>query len=452
MPYIPHTADDVLSMLADMDLTDIAQLFNEIPADMPKTTLADMADGLTEMETHRLLQQRCPEFDAARCFLGAGAYRHFIPSAIWQLVSRGEFLTAYTPYQAEASQGGLQIIYEYQTMMARLTGMEVSNASLYDGATALVEAALMAVRIHKSKRKTILVPHTLHPHYLAVLKTLLPQQSIEVVSCAFDPERGTIDGAQLDKSNHDDVAALVIPQPNFFGGLEAVDKLTDWAHQHGALVIAVVNPTSLALLREPGQWGQQGADIVCGEGQPLGIPLSYGGPYFGFFCTRQKYIRQMPGRIVGMTRDKNGNEGFVLTLQAREQHIRRAKATSNICTNQGLMVVAATIYLSLLGDAGLRQVATQSHQRAQQLQQLLCELPGVKRQFAQAFFHEFVVTLPKPAAEVIADLREQGFYVGYDLSLSYPELKNSILICATETKTEQDLIALQQAIAGSLAC
>ena len=234
---------------------------------------------------------------------------------------------------------------------------------------------------------------------MAVLQTLLSQQSINLLSCEFDEERGITSCSQLNKLSKDDLAALIVPQPNFFGGLEAVNELTDWAHQQGAFVIALVNPGSLAVLREPGTWGSEGADLVCGEGQ-VGIPLSYGGPYFGFLCTRQQYIRQMPGRVVGMTKDKNGADGFVLTLQAREQHIRRAKATSNICTNQGLMVIAATIYLSLLGDEGLRQVAMQSHQRAQRLQQLLCELPGVTLQFSQAFFHEFVLDLPKPAAKL----------------------------------------------------
>ncbi|HMV12465.1 MAG TPA: aminomethyl-transferring glycine dehydrogenase subunit GcvPA, partial [Nitrosomonas sp.] len=345
MPFIPHTEEDIAEMLAKIGANSIEELFDEIPPALKSGKLTRVPAGLTEMEITRLMLERAQADGFYSNFIGAGAYEHHIPAAVWQITTRGEFYSSYTPYQAEASQGTLQLLYEFQTMMASLTGMDVSNASLYDGASALAEAALMAVRQHKTSRR-ILIPKTAHPNYRKVLRAIVSNQQIEVVEVPFCEESGQVLVEQIEQFGQEEFAALVIPQPNFFGVLEQVDALTNWAHQKNALVIAVVNPMSLALLTPPGEWGDRGADIAVGEGQPLGIPLSSGGPYFGFMTCKDELVRQMPGRIIGRTVDLDNKPGFVLTLQAREQHIRRSKATSNICTNQGLMVTAATIYMS----------------------------------------------------------------------------------------------------------
>jgi glycine dehydrogenase subunit 1 len=317
--------------------------------------------------------------------------------------------------------------------------MDASNASLYDGASGLAEAILMAVRSHKSSRR-VLIPSTVSPLYRSVARSIVRLQDIELEEIPFCAETGNIVADSLDSHfAKGDVAAVIIPQPNFFGALEDVDALTDKAHEHGALAIALVNPLSLALLKAPGNWGGKGADIAVGDGQPLGAPLSSGGPYFGFMCCKQALVRQMPGRIIGRTVDLDGKPGFTLTLQAREQHIRRAKATSNICSNQGLMVTAATIHMALLGSDGLRRVAAASHANTQALTVLASGVHGVKRLFHGPHFHEVVLQLPKPAASVLAKMQAQGVLGGYDLSLYYPQLGNAILVCATETKTAADL-------------
>jgi glycine cleavage system P protein (glycine dehydrogenase) subunit 1 len=445
MPFIPHTPTDVEQMLAALNLSEIAQLFEEIPAQLPRTSLDKLPEGMSECAVARLMQERQPSLHLGGNFLGAGAYEHYIPAAIWDITSRGEFLTAYTPYQAEASQGTLQLIYEYQTMMARLMGMEVANASLYDGASALAEAILMAQRLHsKDQTRRVLVPRTLHPAYRQALHTILKTQEIDLIDLNYTPDAGCVTARDLGSLDPRGLTAVVIPQPNFFGVLEDVDLMTDFAHQHGALAIAVVNPIAMALLKEPGSWGQRGADIACGEGQPLGIPLASGGPYFGFMCCRKTLVRQLPGRIVGRTHDAAGRSGFTLTLQTREQHIRRAKATSNICTNQGLLVTAATIYLSLLGAKGLRQVAAVSHTRARELLAGVTAIPGVQAVFDRPIFHEFVIRLPVPVEQVLTELAEQGICGGYALKPAYPELPEALLVCVTETKTPQDLIRYQQ--------
>ena len=384
-------------------------------------------------------------------FIGAGAYEHHIPAAVWAVTTRGEFYSAYTPYQAEASQGTLQVIYEYQTMIASLTGMQVSNASLYDGASALAEACLMAVRAHrKSKSSRILLPATLNPTYRRVVRAIAGMQGFTFEELPYDASTGRLRTESLSAYDGQDVTALVIQQPNFFGVLEEVDELTRWARRNGAFVVAAVNPTSLALLKPPGQWGDDGVDIVCGEGQPLGVPLSSGGPYFGFMTTRMEHVRQMPGRIVGRTLDLDGRPGFTLTVQAREQHIRRGKATSNICTNQGLLVTAATIYLTLLGADGLERVAAASHARTQELVQALTRIPGVRARFAGPRFHEAVITLERPAKAVLDALAERGIIGGLDLGAHYPELADAILVCATETKTAADIETYAQALADVL--
>lgn len=439
MPFIPHTDTEIKTMLDTIGVKSINDLFDEIPASLRINDLPGIPEGLSEMEVARLMQERGKQDHAGLCFIGAGAYEHHVPSAVLDLISRGEFLTAYTPYQAEASQGTLQLIYEYQTMMASLTGMDVSNASLYEGASALSEAILMAVRLHKGNNKRILVPTNIHPYYRAVAHSIVKHQQIEIVEIPYQSQTGALDLTTLTPELAQGVAALVIPQPNFFGVLEDVDALTDWAREHSITSIALVNPMSLALLKEPGQWGKEGVDIVCGEGQSLGVPLASGGPYFGFLCCKQAHVRQMPGRIVGRTVDLDGKPGFALTLQAREQHIRRSKATSNICTNQGLMVTAATIYMSLVGPEGLKKVASHSHHNAVNLHKQLTAISGVESVFNHPFFHEFVVRLNQPVAKILGLLADSGIQGGFDLTPHYPELGECLLICTTETKTEEDL-------------
>jgi glycine dehydrogenase subunit 1 len=440
MPFIPHTREDVTEMLAAIGAPDLESLFDEIPRELRVQSLAGIPDGLNEQQVMRLMQDRARQDGTPLNFLGAGAYPHHIPAAVWALVSRGEFYSAYTPYQAEASQGTLQTIYEYQSMIVALTGMAVSNASLYDGATAVAEACLMAVRANrKSSTARILVAGALHPHYRSVVRASTGGQGLVLESVPYLRSSGQADHAGLSAWQGQDVTALVIQQPNFFGVLEDVDALTDWAHARGALVIAVVNPTSLAVLKPPGQWGQRGADIVVGDGQPLGCPLSSGGPYFGFMATRSEFVRQMPGRIVGGTVDLDGRPGFTLTLQAREQHIRRGKATSNICTNQGLLMIAGTIYLALMGAEGLARVANACMARSAELVAALTRLPGVRSAFSGARFHEAVLQLDRPVAPVLEALAARGIEGGVDLAPHFPELGAALLVCATEVHSSADV-------------
>lgn len=445
MPYIPHTKEDVTAMLASIGANSIEDLFDEIPPDLKNGKLKEVPSGLNEMEISRLMSERAETDGHYLSFIGAGAYEHHIPAAVWQITTRGEFYSSYTPYQAEASQGTLQLLYEYQTMMASLTGMDVSNASMYDGASALAEAVLMAVRSHKSSRR-VLMPSTIHPVYRKVVNTIVKNQNIEIIEIPYCTECGHVLLENLVPFAGQDIAALVIPQPNFFGVLEQVDALTDWAHTNNALAIGVVNPLALAMLTPPGEWGSKGADIAVGEGQPLGIPLSSGGPYFGFMACKQRLARQMPGRIIGRTTDLNGKPGFVLTLQAREQHIRRSKATSNICTNQGLMVTAATIYMSLVGPEGLRRIAEKSHANTMILLEQLEAIKGVKRIFSGSMFYEAAVTLPMSAENVLQKLKIQKILGGLNLKEYYPELGQTILVCATETKIPADLVKFTECL------
>ena len=447
MPFIPHTADDVRNMLAAVGASGIDALFDEIPAELRSRALDGIPPALTEMQVGRLMSERAARDGRHLNFIGAGAYEHHVPAAVWAIVTRGEFYSAYTPYQAEASQGTLQLLYEYQSMMASLTGMDASNASLYDGATALAEACLMAVRAHRRSRSArILLPAALNPTYREVLRAIAGNQNLAFEQLPYDPQGGYTTTASLEKYRGEDITALVIQQPNFFGTLEDVAALTDWAHAAGMLVIAVVNPVSLAVLEAPGAWGARGADIVCGEGQPLGVPLSSGGPYFGFMTTRMEHIRQMPGRIVGRTVDMDGRVGFTLTLQAREQHIRRSKATSNICTNQGLLVAAATIYLSLVGPHGLAQVAATCMERTVQLVEALTRVPGVRLAFDRPRFHEAVLLLDRPVAGVLEALAARGIVGGCDVSARHPSLGHALLVCATETRTPDDIDAYARAL------
>jgi glycine dehydrogenase subunit 1 len=439
MPFIPHTPQDVAQMLAVTGAASADELFDEIPDSLRIDGLPGVPEGLSEAAVTQLMRARAAKDGRGVSFIGAGAYEHYIPAAVWDIATRGEYYSAYTPYQAEASQGTLQVIYEYQSMMASLTGLDVSNASLYDGATAFAEACLTAVRGNrKSRSKRILVSRGLHPVYRSVARTIVSGQGIELVELPL--RDGQTDVEALAQYDGDDLAGVCLQQPTFLGTLDEVDAITRWAHAHDALMIGVCNPLSLALLQPPGVWGEQGADIACGEGQPLGVPVSSGGPYFGYMVCRQALVRQMPGRIVGRTVDVDGQPGFSLTLQAREQHIRRSKATSNICTNQGLMVTAATIYLSLLGSEGLRRTALACHNNTRELAHGLARLTGVELVY-ETFFHEAVVCLDRPIAPVLAALAQNNILGGFDLSHDYPEFGHALLVCATDVRTPEQIAA-----------
>lgn len=440
MPYIPHTAEDTKEMLAAIGVNDTQALFDEIPPSLQYAGFQNIPVGVNEMDMLKEAHHLANKNRNGICFIGAGCYEHHIPAAVWDIASRGEFLTAYTPYQAEASQGTLQLLYEYQTMICELTGMEVANASMYDGATALAEAVLMAVRVNKnSKTNRVLIAGTVHPFYRETIETIVRNQHIEVLTLPFDEQQGITALSTLEQYTGEDITALVIAQPNFFGCLEQVDKLSNWAHQNKTISVACVNPVSLALLKPPGLWGEHGVDIVCGEGQPFGSPMASGGPYFGFLSTRMAHVRQMPGRLIGCTVDKDGKRGFSLTLQAREQHIRRAKATSNICTNQGLLVTAATIHMSLLGAEGIRQVASQCHQNTHELVEELTQIDGVTQVFNAPYFHEALLKLDQPAEAVLKQLADAGIAGGYAPAEHYPQLTNTLLVCATEMRTADDI-------------
>lgn len=449
MPFIPHTPEDTKEMLAAIGVSDTQALFDEIPESLQYAGFQNIPAGINEMDMLKEAQQLANTNRNGVCFIGAGCYEHHIPAAVWDIASRGEFLTAYTPYQAEASQGTLQLLYEYQTMICELTGMEVSNASMYDGATALAEAVLMAVRVNKhSKTSRVLLAGTIHPFYRETIETIVRNQHIEVITLPFDELQGITTLSALEQYAGEDITALVIAQPNFFGCLEQVDELTNWAHENKIISVACVNPISLALLNPPGLWGTHGVDIVCGEGQPLGSPMASGGPYFGFLSTRMAHVRQMPGRLIGCTVDKDGKTGFSLTLQAREQHIRRGKATSNICTNQGLLVTAATIHMSLLGAEGLRRVASQCHQNTHDLVNALTQIDGVELVFDTPYFHEALIKLDQPVDQVVTQLANAGIAGGYAPAAHYPQLANTLLVCATEMRTAQDIAHYSNALAA----
>ena len=438
MPFIPHTAAEVDAMLDAIGAESIEQLFDEIPVQLRAGELSSLPEGRGEMDVLRLMAERARKDRLELCFLGAGCYDHHVPSAVWDIAQRAEFLTAYTPYQAEASQGTLQVIYEYQSMMTALTALDVSNASVYDGASGLAEAVLMAVRANrKNKSRRVLMAETVNPLYRQTVATIVRNQGIVLDNLPMTVA-GVTDLAALNGPAELPVA-LIVQQPNFFGLLEQVDELTDWAAAHNVLVIGLVNPTSLALLKPPGEWGASGADIACGDGQPFGVPMASGGPSFGFICCTQALVRQLPGRIIGRTEDLDGRTGFTLTLQAREQHIRRAKATSNICTNQGLLVTAGTIYLSLLGPAGLEGVAGQCHQRTAQLASAAAALPGVSERFAGPFFHERVLALPCEAGPVAETMADRGILAGLPLGDFFPELSRCLLVCGTEKHSDEDI-------------
>ena len=443
MPFIPHTRDDVSAMLQSIGVANVEELFSEIPRSIDRADLSSVPRGVTEMEMLRVLSERAKKDEVGPCFVGAGSYDHHIPAAVWDLASRGEFLTPYTPYQAEASQGTLQVLYEFQTMMSSLTAMDVANASVYDGGSGLAEAILMALRCNKRNHsKRVLICGAVNPFYLRAANTLVRGQGIELIH--GDLSNGTY---AIDLSEGEEICAVVVQQPNFFGLLEDVDEICDWARTKNAIVIAVVNPTTLAALKPPGEWGAEGADICSGDGQPLGVPMSSGGPSFGFLCTKLQHVRQLPGRIVGRTTDSAGSLGYTLTLQAREQHIRRAKATSNICTNQGLLVTAATIYMSIVGLRGLGNVASTCHSNTKYLVDQLCRSGQITKTFVDPFFHECALDL-RCDAQVVSDmlLRQENILAGYALGNSFPEFQSSLLICATERRTQAEMDRFSKAL------
>ncbi len=440
MPYIPHTDADVHEMLDVIGIQDTAALFDEIPPGLLFAGRLDLPAQASERAVGRVMRHRARQDRPLLCFAGGGAYQHHIPAAVWEIATRGEFYSAYTPYQAEASQGTMQVIYEYQSMMADLLAMEVANASLYDGASALGEALLMAVRANRrSSSKRILMPANINPAYRQVAANMVSQQGLEIIELPYCTDSGCLPPGSLQRFTGQGIAALVVSQPNYFGGLEDVDTLTDWAHTQGALVIALVNPLAMMLLEPPGTWGGAGADIAVGEGQPLGVPLVSGGPYFGFMACRKQHVRQMPGRIVGRTEDLDGKPCYALTLQAREQHIRRSKATSNICTNQGLMVTAATIHMAIMGPDGLGQAASASHALTLELRDALLGIDGIERVFTSPIFHECVLRLPADVEQVLARLAGRDILGGISLKSAYPELGEALLVCATENRTLEDI-------------
>lgn len=443
MPFVPHTSSQVQDMLRRLGARSVVDLYDEIPESLLRNDPPGIPPGLDEAGIGRIARQRAGSNDPLLCFAGGGAYEHHIPAAIWDIASRGEFYSNYTPYQPEAAQGSLQLTYEYQTMIAGLTGMDVANASLYDGATAFAEACLMAVRCNrKSDARKIAVARSLHPAWRAVARTLLNGQGIELVEAPLD-DSGRADFNYVYEKIGGGFAAIAVAAPNYLGGMPDLQAWRSLADREDALLVVGINPVSLGLLRPPGEFG---ADIVCGEGQPLGIPMSGGGPYLGLLACKAQYIRQMPGRLAGRTVDAAGDTAYVLTLQAREQHIRRSRATSNICTNQGLMVVAATLYMALLGGEGLRRVASACHARTAQLVDALTAIGGVRRAFDAPFFHEDVLCLDRPVAPVLAALAEQGILGGIDISSEYPELGNALLVCATEMRTENDILRYARAL------
>jgi len=437
MRYLSLTEQDRSDMLRTLGLTDSSQLFESIPESIRLQRPLDLPDAQSESDIiayFKKLAGQNASLDTYSYFLGAGAYQHFIPAVIDFLISRGEFFTAYTPYQPEVSQGTLQAIFEFQTMICQLAGLEVANASLYDGSTAMVEAVLMAERV--TRRKKVLLAGCIHPEYRAVLDTYLKHlgMTVEVVP---ETDSGAADPEQIRSRMSDQTAVVVTQNPNFLGIIEPLQAIGEVAHQAGALYAVVVTEAiSLGLLRAPGELG---ADIVCGEGQSLGVPVNFGGPYLGFMATRDQFKRNMPGRIVGQTADSKGRRGFVLTLATREQHIRREKATSNICTNTGLCALMATIFMTLVGKQGLREMALQSYHKAHYLQAQLAGLGGFNNPYSGKFFNEFVVDVPGDAAELQRALLAQGIVAGLPLSRYFPKRKHSLLLCATERNCRQEV-------------
>lgn len=445
MTYIPTSPKERDAMLETVGVKSLDDLFKDVPARhrFPKL---DLPPALTEMEAMNELSGLAQSNENVRSdlisFLGAGMYNHYIPSVVDHILRRGEFYTAYTPYQPEISQGTLQAIFEYQSLMSALTGMDVSNASHYDGATATAEAVNLAYAQFRGKRKKVIVSPTVHPQYRAVIRTYVQGMELELAGDDADTDLGS-QPDELTNLIDDNTSLVIVQYPDFFGRVYDYTKLIEAAHAKGALVCVVANPTALALFKTP---GSMGADIVVGDGQPLGIPMWYGGPSVGFFTTRKNFVHKMAGRLVGETVDNRGQRAYVLTLTAREQHIKRERATSNICTNQGLIALGTAVYLSLLGKKGLRQVAELCYQKAHYAAQELGKIEGYRVAHKEPFFHEFTLVCPMPASEINAHLLEHGILGGYDLGQDYPALRDHMLIAVTEMNSKEDIDTLVQVL------
>lgn len=444
-PYIPTTPEDEQEMLKVAGVKSLEDLFSDIPKDMQLNRELDLPKAKSELEVmtylNSLAKKNCSTSDLT-CFLGAGAYDHYIPAVVDHIISRSEFYTSYTPYQPEISQGTLQYIFEFQSLICNLTGMDVANASLYDGGSAIAEAALMAAS--HSRKDQIIISKTVRPESRRVLKTYAHLQDLEVVE--IDMKDGVTDLEQLEKHVSDNTAAVILQSPNFFGIIEDLKAAGEIAHKgKKTTFIASVDPISLAVLKKPSELG---VDVVVGEGQAMGIPLSFGGPYLGFLATKKDYLRKIPGRIVGETIDVNGKRSYVLTLTAREQHIRREKATSNICSNQGLNVLAATVYMVTLGKEGLKEVAMQSTKKAHYAYEQITKSGKYKPVFDQPFFKEFAVKSDIDSNKILDDLRREDIIGGYDLGISYPKHKNSILYAVTEKRTKDEIDKLSSVLEG----
>ena len=443
--FTPQTEIETEEMLRKIGVKSLADLFTDIPEKFRFPRL-DLPEGITEMEANAELQEYARANESADdliCFLGAGAYHHYIPAAVDAIISRGEFATAYTPYQPEVSQGTLQAIFEFQSLISNLTGMEVSNASHYDGATATAEAGVMAYHHFRGKRGKILIASSVNPQYRETLCTYLCGfENVEIKTIAHGDSPLTTP-EDFASSLDGDTSLVIVQYPDFFGRIFDFSKLAQMVHEQGALLCMVVNPTALGILKTP---GEMDADIAVGEGQPLGIPLSFGGPYLGFFATKKEFVRKISGRLVGETADAAGQRGYVLTLTAREQHIRREKATSNICTNQGLMALAATVYLSLVGKTGFRQVSGLCYHKAHYAAEKIGKIKGFSVLTQDPFFHEFVVKCPLPVKDLNEQLLDQGILGGYDLGEDFPSLKNHMLVAVTEMNSRQNIDDLVDAL------
>lgn len=433
--YLPHTDLDRRAMLEAIGVDAVDSLFKDIPTKVRLNKSLNLPTALPEQELVKEMRKMAKmnaNLQEHICFLGAGAYDHYIPSVVNHVIRRSEFYTAYTQYQPEISQGYLQALWEYQSMICEITGMEVANASMYDGGTAVTEAAMMACAA--SGRTEIIMADTIHPHYQEIFKTYALDRNYTFKNVGFT--NGVMNLTRLEEVVTKATAAVIVQSPNFFGSIEDVKKIAQVAHAQGAYLIAVVDPISLGVLASPGSLG---ADLVVGEGQSMGVPVSFGGPYLGFFAATEKLMRKMPGRIIGQTTDQDGKRGFVLTLQAREQHIRREKATSNICSNEALCALSAAVYLAAVGKDGYRQIATQCLQKAQYAYEQLTKLQGCEKVFASPFFKEFVIRLNKPVVQVNELLLKEGIIGGLDLSKYYPDMKNCMLLCVTEKRSKEDI-------------
>jgi glycine dehydrogenase subunit 1 len=443
MDYVQFTNRQREEMLKAVGARTIGDLLKQVPQEYRLDEPLKIAGGLDELSLRAHLSElagRDRAADAKTCFLGAGVYDHFIPAVVDFLAMKGEFLTAYTPYQAEASQGSLQAFFEFQTMICQLTGMEVANASLYEGATAMAEAALMALNV--TGKREILVSEGVHPHYRQVLKTYL--SDLPAIYTEIPLKGGVVDTQSLESELDDDTAAIIVQSPNFLGHIERVETIAKFAKADESLTIQAFNPLSLGILKHP---GEMGVDIATAEGQPLGIPLQFGGPYLGLFAAKMQYVRKMPGRLVGQTVDAEGRRAFCLTLQTREQHIRREKATSNVCTNQGLLALRASVYLAAMGPAGLRQAAQLCHNKAAYLLSQLRER-GIHPRFPQPVFNEVLVQLDRPVEEVLEEAGKAGILAGYAIGRDYPELADCLLIAVTEKRTKAEIDRLVEILAG----